>query len=174
MTLDLSSILISFESTLRIEHTETDAEKIIRNSKAAIEAAYQVKLDDTVYAVQARSSFVSDSLDLFLAQLKEPVRELAFFTVAMVFFKRSPISLRDVNYLGFAEETLRKTLKYLQDANLYEHRGKFIPAYRQACGNLDWCDEKRLFVVLLVLEALGIKEAVAVAAYCLYAGGLAL
>lgn len=170
----LKDILLLFENTLRIEYEESDCLKIIKSAKQKLENAYQVKLDKPVYDVQAQNELVSDALNMFLAELAEGVKNLSAFTNMVMFSKIPSISLADVNYLGFTRETLTTALKYLQDKALYEKRQSIIPPLRNAVSNIEMSQIKRLFVIMLVMEELGIKEGVAVVAQHLYIGGLRL
>lgn len=164
----LQDILLGFENTLRIEYTENNSDRILKEAKNRIENAYQIKLDKPIYDVQAQNALTADSITIFLEKLSMSVQSLAAYTNTVMFNKLNGISLADVNYLGFTAETLRAALKYLQDKNLYERRGSFIPAIRNAVNNIDMSQVKRLFVIMLLLEELGVKEAVSVVAQYLY------
>ena len=64
----LQQVLLSFENTLRIEYTETDVSRIIKVSKQKLENAYQCRLDQPVYTVQAQNELVSENLNVFLPE----------------------------------------------------------------------------------------------------------
>lgn len=110
----LQQVLLSFENTLRIEYTETDVSRIIKVSKQRLENAYQCRLDQPVYTVQAQNELVSENLNVFLQELAECLKQLTALTSISMFTKKPPINLADVNYLGFTSETLTTALKYLQ------------------------------------------------------------
>jgi hypothetical protein len=168
----LQDILLSFENILRIEYVEKDADKIIGNAKKKLENAYQVKLDKPVYEVQVQNAFVSESLDVFLDQIVECMKSIAAYTCVVMFTRINPIALADVNYLGNDPKLLRAQLKCLQDKKLYEQRSTIVPALRNAVSNVDMSPVKRLLVIMLMLEELGLPEAVAVIAQYLYLGTL--
>jgi hypothetical protein len=170
----LRPALLAFETILHIEYSETDTAKIILSAKQRLENSYQVKLDDTVYNIQKKNAFTGDSLDMFLQNLAEPVKLLAGVNAVTMYLKKSPVSLGDVNYLGFAAETLRTALKYLQDEKSEHHKQQIILALTSSCNNIEMCEIKRILIVLLVLDSLGIREAVAITAQTLYLGGLNL
>ncbi|MDR1523181.1 MAG: hypothetical protein LBS29_04455 [Endomicrobium sp.] len=171
---NLQDILLSFENILRIEYSENDISRIMRSAKHKLENAYQVKLDKTVYEIQAQNQLVSDNIQVFIEQLFEAVKSMTAFTHIVMFTKVNKLSLADVNYLGFTAETLRAALKYLQDKQLYEKRHSVIPAIRNAVNNIEMSQLKRLFVIMLVLEDLGLKEGVSAVAQYLYICGLEL
>lgn len=170
----LQQVLLSFENTLRIEYTETDVSRIIKVSKQRLENAYQCRLDQPVYTVQAQNELVSENLNVFLQELAECLKQLTALTSISMFTKKPPINLADVNYLGFTSETLTTALKYLQDRVCYEKRSTLVPALVGALNNVEMSQIKRLFIVMLVMEKLGIYEGVAACAQLLYIGGLVL
>lgn len=170
----LKQVLLSFENTLRIEYKEQDVYKILKAAKQKLENAYQCKLDDPVYVVQAQNELVSENLNVFLRELSECLKQLTLLTSNAVFAKKIPISLADVNYLGFTSETLSVALKYLQDRVLYEKRDQFLPAISGALNNVEMSQIKRLFIIMLMLEKLGIPEGVSACAQLLYFGGRVL
>ena len=165
----LQQVLLSFENTLRIEYTETDVSRIIKVSKQKLENAYQCRLDQPVYTVQAQNELVSENLNVFLQELAECLKQLTALTSISMFTKKPPINLADVNYLGFTT-----ALKYLQDRVCYEKRSTIVPALVGALNNVEMSQIKRLFIVMLVMEKLGIYEGVAACAQLLYIGGLVL
>lgn len=170
----IDHILISFESVLKIEYEERDTQKIIQSAIGLLENAYGVKLDDDIYKIQAKNMLVSDTINVLLQQVMECLKELSLYIDINMFNRSIAISLADVNYLGFAKEEIVTALKYLQDKDLYEQRSQLIPPITAAVSNIDVSEIKRLFVIMLVLERLGIKEGVTVVARLLYLGGLIL
>ena len=111
---------------------------------------------------------------MFLQELAECLKQLTALTSISMFTKKPPINLADVNYLGFTSETLTTALKYLQDRVCYEKRSTIVPALVGALNNVEMSQIKRLFIVMLVMEKLGIYEGVAACAQLLYIGGLVL
>lgn len=170
----LQQTLLSFENTLRIEYSEVDVARVLKAARQRLENAYQCHLDKPVYTVQAENELVSENLNVFVQEISECLKQLAALTSISMFTKKPPISLADVNYLGFTAETLTTALKYLQDRVLYEKRATVLPAITGALNNVEMSQIKRLFIVMLVLEDLGIYEGVSACAQLLYLGGLAL
>ena len=167
----LQQALLACENTLRIEYTEKDTNRILTASKHALENAYQCKLDEPVYVVQAKNELVSENLNVLIVEIAACVQQLAALNSITAFEKRAPINLSDVNFLGFTRESLSTALKYLQDRILYEKRDQIIPALKAALNNVEMSQIKRLFIIMLALEQLGIPEGVAVCAQLLYFGG---
>lgn len=170
----LQQILVSFENTLRIDYREADTQAVIKGAVQGLENAYQCKLDQPVYTVQAQNMLVADTLNEFLATLSKCFGDLAALSTISMFTKKTPIRLEDVNYLGSTSASLMTALKYLQDRVLYEQRGDIVTRLPSMLNNVEMCQVKRLFIIMLVLERLGIFEGVAACAQLLYLGGLAL
>lgn len=170
----LQQVLLSFENTLRIEYTESDVSRILKTAKQKLENAYQCRLEQSVYTIQAQNELVSENLNVFLQELAECLKQLTALTSVAMFTKKPPINLGDVNYLGFTSETLTTALKYLQDRVCYEKRSTIIPAITSALNNVEMSQIKRLFIIMLALESLGLQEGVAACAQLLYIGGLVL
>lgn len=168
--LSQKDILLAFESVLKIEYKERDIEKIRQLSKAAIENAFQVKLQSDIYTTQATNRLIGDTLETFLAQLTECLKNMSLLLSVTMFDRRYGITLRDVNYLGFAEEQLLTALRYLQDEVMYEKRGSFFPAMIRNASNLEVSPVKRMLTIMCVLEVIGVKEGVALIAQYLYLG----
>lgn len=171
----LTSVLVGFESTLKIEYSEYSVDKIIKEAKARLENAYQIKLDKSIYDLQATNSYVADTLNSLVMQVADCMNRLAGLQQINMFYKSKSISLASVNFLGYEASKLRTALKYLQSNDLYTERGPIIRALRDRVSQLGNADNiKRLFTILFMLEELGIFEAVASVAQFLYVGGLNL
>lgn len=168
----LDQILLSFESTLKIEYNERETRRVIDSAITRIESAQGIKIDDDIYALQARNMLAADSINMLLSQIMECLKSLSLYIDISMFTRTIGISLADVNYLGFARAELKTAMQYLQDKEHYEKRSTFIPPITAAVSNIDMCTIKRLFVILLVLEKLGVSVGVSVVARLLYLGGL--
>jgi hypothetical protein len=81
-------------------------------------------------------------------------------------------TLADVEYLGYAKLKFLNALKYLKDYELYDKRDMFIPEIVRALDNIAMCSIKRLCIIMLVAERLGIYELVAAVAQHLFGGGM--
>lgn len=170
----LQQTLLSLESTLRIEYNDKDVPRTVRRAVSQLENAYQCKLDKPVYVVQAQNELVSENLNVFLLEVAEALKQLALLNSVVLFTKKPPILLADVNYMGFTADTLTTALKYLQDIIYYEKRENIIRAMESALNHMEMTQIKRLCIILLVMERLGIFEGVSLCAQLLYLGGIAL
>lgn len=170
--LSIDQNLLSFESTLKIEYEEREVHKVIASSITKLENAYKVNINTDLYSLQSQNMLVAENLNILLAQICDCLKSMSLYTDITMLNRSIGISLADVNYLGFAKAELITALKNLQDKDLYEKRGTIIPPITAAVSNIDMCTIKRLFVIMLVLERLGVKEGVAVIARFLYLGGL--
>lgn len=173
--ISLTAVLVGFESTLKIEYSEHSVDKIIKEAKARLENAYQVKIDKSVYDLQATNTYVADTLNSLVMQIANCMYQLAGLQQVTMFYKSKAISLASVNFLGYEASTLRTALKYLQSNDTYSERAPIIRALRDRVSQLGNADNiKRLFTIMFMLEELGIFEAVASVAQFLYVGGLNL
>ena len=168
--LSLVNILMGFENALKIDYQDSDVEKIVKNSRQRLENLYGIKLSGDIYEDQINTRLTGDRIDLLLTRVLEQMKSLALFISISLFDKRYGESLRDFNYMGFNEEELKEALKYLQDEVLYEKRNAFFHQIVKSTSNMEISDTKRLLVIMIVLEHLGIKEGVALIAQYLYLG----
>lgn len=169
----LSNILVACESTLRLEYKESnvgDVNRILKEAKERLENAYHVRLDEGVYTVQAKNSLVASDLETFVDSAAKCVEQLAMLSGNTFYTKRPPVVLADVNYLGFAREALCQVLRYLQDKVAFEKGRSEIPTLKAALNNVEMSDIKRLFLVMLAFENLGMDEGVYTCAQLLYHG----
>lgn len=170
--MSIDNILLSFENTLKIEYDERETHKIITSAMNRLENAYKVHMDKDLYDLQAQNLLVAENLNVLLSQICECLKALSLYIDISMFNVSIGISLADVNYMGFGAPELLTALKYLQDKSLYDRRGTIIEPITSALSHIDMCTIKRLFIILLVLEKLGVKEGVCVVARFLYLGGL--
>lgn len=168
--LSLADTIMGFENALKIDYQDSDIEKIIKNSRQRLENSYGIKLSGDIYEDQADNRLIGDRIDLLLSQILDKMKSLALILSLSLFDKRYGESLKDFNYLGFDEAELKEALKYLQDEALYEKRKVFFHQIVKSTYNIEISNSKRLLVIMIVLEHLGIKEGVALIAQYLYLG----
>lgn len=177
MLMDMCSLqksLLEFENALCIEYTENDVSRVLKNARQRLENNYQCEMSQPIYTLHAHNELVSENLNQFEHNVFECLKGLSTLVVITNYTKSPPFKLADVNYLGFTAETLNTALKYLTDKVCYEKRDTIIPALTAALNNVDMSQTKRLFIIMLMLESLGMPEAVSACAQLLYAGGWAL
>lgn len=170
--LALDPILLQFEQILKIEYQEMGSDRIIKSAKAKLENAFQVEFNKSVYDLLAENRLVAENLNVFVEQVLDVLRSMSLYVDNCMFMAKIPFNLADVNYLGFAQESLKTALRYLQNVNSYRERDGIIPPLKAAVSNIEPCTIKRLFVILFVLDDLGMYEGAAVLARFLYLGGL--
>lgn len=172
----VNSVLLGLEAALRIEMDPSKKTK--ENVEAAIERlenAYVVQFDQDVFSLIEESQLMSDKLTIFLRDIQQALCMLSFYTDLKLYHKNIPITLSDTNYLGFAREQLLTALRYLQDSNEAAKHGESVMLpLENALDSVSMCSVKRLFIIMLVLNRLGIKEGVACVARVLYLGGLVI
>ncbi len=172
--LSMTQICTSFEGVLKLEYsTDTKTQECLDNAIKALENSYNVTIDKDLYSLQAENSLVSQQLDILLQSLTECMKTTALYTCLGVFKRNVGISLAESNYLGFARERLVTYLKYFQDQELYKSRIQAIEAIKEALNTIPINHVKRLFMIMLMLERLGVSEGVAVIAQLLFVGGIA-
>ncbi|WP_105614127.1 hypothetical protein [Vallitalea okinawensis] len=166
----LTDILIGFENTLRIDYKDSNVEKTKIATKRRLENLYQIHLVGDIYDLQAGDRLVGDQLSILLEQLTECMKSLALLLSITMFDKRFGQTLKDINFLGFEKDNLLSALQFLQDEILYESRESFFDNLVRSISAIQLCSLKRLLVIMVVLENLGIKEGVALIAQYLYLG----
>ncbi len=170
----LNQILVSFEGTLKIEMSgDQKVQSIIEQAVARLENSYSCKFDRTIFELQAENQLLADSMNTLLRDIEQCLAMLSLYTSLKMYHKNIGISLADVNYLGYAKELLMRSLQYIRDeteAQMY--RKEIIQPLYNTLNNISICSIKRLFIILLMLDRLGIYEGVSIVADLLYLGGL--
>lgn len=172
--MSLNSILVSIEGTLKIEHTEdTKVDDVLLAAKQRLENAYGTVFDKDVFSLQSENQLVADDIDILLKNVSQCLSQLALYIDLKLYHKNLAITLADVNYLGYSKEQLLTALKYMQDVDEYKkHHEEVTKPLHNTLNAIPMCTVKRLFVVMLMLDNLGITEGVSIVAQLLYIGGL--
>lgn len=173
----LGDILLDCEATLRLQYDEgnqNNVAAILKSAKERLENAYQCRLDEPVYVVQAKNALVANDLEIFIKEASSCIERLCTLVVLTLYSKRPPVNLSDVNYLGFTRESLTMALRYMQDKVRYAERTPLLPPLKNALNNIEMSHVKRLFIIMLAFENLGLEEGVAACASLLYLGGVEL
>lgn len=168
----LQDALLAMESALSISYDAGSVEEIIKDAHAHVEKFCNVRLDTDIYTVQAQNAFAASPIEALLDRIAAGSERIAFISSISLYTKKPPISLADVNYLGYTAETLLSALRHLQDRILYARRESIVRSITSALNNVELCQVKRLAIIMLVLEDLGIPEAVAICAQLLFIGGI--
>lgn len=170
----LNVCIVSLEGVLKLDYgNDKSVEDILKTAKEALENTYSITIDRSIYDVQAVNQLSAKSVDIFLNDLQSALQQLALFVSMAVYTKKPEISLANVNYLGFAAEKLITSIKYIMDEDLYRNqREKIIPSLISSLNNIQLNSVKRLFIILLMLDSLGVYDGANVVAQELYLGGL--
>lgn len=174
-TVSLNSILVSLEGVLKLEASgELKVDEILDSAIARLENAYNnCSFDRDVWTLQAENQLTADHINHLLKDIKQCLEQLSLYINLKLYHKNPNVALSDVNYLGYAKTQLMSCLKYLQDADLSrQYRSTIIPPLHNTLNNISMCTVKRLFIVMLMLDRLGIDEGVSIVAQLLYIGGL--
>lgn len=181
----LQNCLLSFENALRleygadpagnaVEYTAATMSEVIQAAKQRLEDTYQCRLDKPIYTVLMSDRLAQGNLSILMGEVSQCYQQLAAINAGILFTKEPVVSLADVNYLGFTSETLCAALKYFQDRVLYAKHATYVAPILAALDNVDMCQVKRLFAIMLLLESLGFDDVVAVCAQTLFLGGVSL
>lgn len=170
--ISLSNVIYGFESTLRIDNSLVEINKIITNSIAKLENAYAVKLDKPLYEVQLNQRFNNAAITELVGQIEECCKNFSAIVLLAMYDKVFGETLQSVSYLGFERTELLKALKYLQDNDYYEEHSTFFYKIVNAMDTIPVCMVKRLFVIMIILEKLDVREGVSMVANYLYSGGV--
>lgn len=170
---DLTSAVLSFETILKIEYEEVNTERVLAAAVRKLENAYGMRIEGkTLYELQAENVNLADNIQNLLMQVLECTKTVAFLFQCGMFQHNIPITLSTVKYLGLGRESLQSILRYFQNVDEYYLAGNATRQLMMGLDGIDMSVVKRMFIVLLMLDKLGIKEAVAVVAQYLYFGGV--
>lgn len=168
---DLNTAILSFESVLKIEYEETDTVRVISSSVTKLENAYGMRIGcKSLYDLQIENVNLADSVQNLLMQILEATKTISFLFMGGMFNHDIPVSLSTVKYLGLGKTALCSILRYFQNSNEYYLARNAVKQIEIGLDGIDMCTVKRLFIILLVLDKLGVEEAVSVLAQYLYYG----
>lgn len=172
--ISLTKILVSCESTLKIEYSaEGTVKETIDDAVARIENVYQITLDKSVFDIMLESQLNADNISPLLRDIKQCLADLSLFLNLKIYHKDFDMFLADVNYLGHDKRELMNILKYCQDKKLFkQYSENIIQPLSNTLNNISMCTVKRLFIILLMFDRLGVVEGVSIVAQLLYLGGL--
>lgn len=170
--ISLSNVIYGFESVLRIDQSLVEIDKIVANSIAKLENAYAVKLDQPLYEVQLNQRFTNASINELVEEIEACCKNFSLIVLLAMYDKVFGETLQSVSYLGFERNELLKALKYLQDKDYYEEHNTFFYKIVNAMDTIPTCTVKRLFIIMIVLEKLDVREGVSIIANYLYSGGV--
>lgn len=171
-SISVTDILLSFSNTLRIDYNIRDVRELVDKSISQLENILHTKITSDLYTLQTENKYISKEIDMLLQQITENLKSMSLLTCISMYDKQYGSSnLKDVKYLGYSREVLMTYLKYLQDEELYKRRGEFFDAIIEGVNSIYNCPIKKLFIIMIILERLGIEEGVSIIANYIYLGG---
>lgn len=170
---DLNATVLSFETVLKIEYEETETKRVIDNAIRKLENAYGMRIQGkTLYDLEAENSNLADTVHDLLHQILECTKTLSFQFQSGMFQHEIPVSLGMVKYLGLGKEALQTILRYFQNMDEYYLAERSVSQLILGLDGIDMSIVKRMFIIMLVLDELGVKEAVAILAQYMYYGSV--
>lgn len=170
---NLKAVILSFETVLKIEYEENNTKRVIANSIRRLESAYAMRIDGkTLYELEVENAHLADTIQNLLQQILECTKSLSFLFQCGMFTHAIPISLSTVKYLGLGKEALQSILRYFQNVDDYYLANNAVPQITACLDGIDMSEVKRMFIILLVLDKLGLEESVAIVAQYLYYGSV--
>lgn len=170
-SISVTDILLSFSNTLRIDYNISDVRELVEKSISQLENILHTKITSDLYTLQAENKYVSKEIDMLLQQITENLKSMSLLTCISMYDKQYGNNLKDVKYLGYSREVLMSYLKYLQDEELYKRRNEFFDAIVEGVNSIYNCPIKKFFIIMIILERLGIEEGVSIIANYIYLGG---
>lgn len=170
---DLSTAVLAFETVLKIEYDEPDTKKVIQNAIRKLETAYGMRIEGkTLYDLQSENINLADNIQNLLQQILECTKTTSFLFQNGMYHHSIPITLSSVKYLGLGKVALQTILRYFQNENEYYLSRNTVPQLVLGLDGVDMCTVKKMFIILLVLDQLGVTESVSVLAQYLYYGSV--
>lgn len=170
---DLNSVVLSFETVLKVEYEENNTKRIIDNSIRKLENSYGMRIQGkSLYDLEAENTNLADTIHNLLSQILECTKSMAFMFQSGMFQHDVPVSLGTVKYLGLGKEALQTILRYFQNMDEYYLAASSVSQIMLGLDGIDMSIVKRMFIVMLVLDELGVKEAVAIIAQYMYYGSV--
>lgn len=169
----LTDNLLAYEAVLRIEYTERETEMVINSAIRRLENVNGVKLAGTTLdAVAKTNTHVAGIIESLLKHILECSKSTSFIFMCGMFNHNLPITLSSVKYLGLGKEALQLMLRYFQNVDEYAITQDTVPQIVAGLDGISMGVTKRLFIIMLVLDRLGVREGVAIIAQLLYYGTL--
>lgn len=172
---DIKKIIIDLEVALCIDgkdYSERNIDKIISDVKKRLIKQYQLDLtknkitDEELYIGNTKAS-----AQLFLENIASFHSKLAGYLSVTIYNRSITIKPINVNFLGFDEEKFLSPLRRLQDRKYIPTALIDLESIKNKLGSIPNCDEKRLFLLMIIAHELGFDELMSVIAQILYLGG---
>lgn len=171
-TLILQNILTGFEEALHIDFKTQDVKQLKEETRESLEVSIREHIEESIYKLHIQTKYLNDSVSSLIDQIETCMKDMALLLSISMFDHKFGQTLKDVSYCGFAKDELMIILKHLMDEKLQDNRGSFMKALTESLNSVNIGEVKRLFIIMLILEDLGVVEGVALIAQYLYMGGM--
>lgn len=169
---DLHELIKQLEIALMIEDgdlRETNMDNLIKNVKTKIDRQYQINLTDCkLNDMELEISEAQEAASTYIANIARLHSMLCGYCQIRRYLATTDISLEDINYLGLTRESLKESLKALQRACYQPRLSDFLEILKRKLPTISNSWEKRLFVLVVVCEELGLPEVAACIGEILY------
>ena len=171
---DLHTIITELEAVLQIDATdfeEHDVDIILLNVKKRIDKNYHIDL--STYKVDSDELAMSqyrNAVSVFIDNVTRIHGKVCGYGEIARYLTTLQIKVSNINYLGFTKEDLKAALIAMQRKVTQPMTEEVIKAIKEKLSTVNFCWEKRLFLVLVISYDLGFKELTAAIAEILYVG----
>lgn len=171
---DLQNIIVELEIALQIDaidYDEKNLDNLIKNVKTRISRQYQLNLTEhKIGSADLDLGVYKSAATIFVDNLASIHSKICGLCQLIRYEMRVPISLAEINYMGFTKDTLKVSLIALQKKKTQPKAGEVLNAIKDKLPTVSLCWEKRLFVLAIVAYELGLNELTATIAEVLYLG----
>ncbi|MCI9050729.1 MAG: hypothetical protein HFI05_02205 [Lachnospiraceae bacterium] len=170
----IDAIIRELEIAFQIDGSdfeERDMNIVIQNVKTRIGRQYQIDLTSTkINAIELELGVYRNAIALFIDNIARLHAKICGLCQVERFLTSSQVSLSDVNYLGYTEDSLKTLLVALQRKVTLPLATDAINSIKDKLGSISNCREKRLCLLIIIADAIGFPEVVAAIAEILYIG----
>lgn len=159
---DLQTILRELESILAIsasDYEERDVDVVLNRVRERLERQYQLafvdgKLDDTVVDLNA----VNSQAAIFIDNAARVHSKVSGYCQIARYKKELNITLGNINYLGFTQDSLKVNLYALGLESTQSAVVDTIQSLKKKMGSISVCAEKRLLLTTIIAYEIGLGE----------------
>ena len=173
---DIDSIIREFEAAFQVDGTdfeERDVDVILKNVKTRVGRQYQVDLTEfKIDSPEFDIGVYHNAAALFIDNVARLHAKLCGLCQICRYLTVVNISLSDINFLGYTEESLKTMLQALQRKATLPMAEEAVQSVKRKLGSINNCREKRLFLIMVISYTIGFHEVTASVAELLYLGGL--
>ena len=173
---NIDGIIRELEAAFQIDGSdfeERDIDIVIKNVKTRICRQYQIDLSEhKVDSAEFEVGVYRNAVSIFIDNIARIHAKICGYCQIARYLTSMQVSLSDVNYLGYTEESLKTMLQALQRKATLPMAEDAINSVKLKLSTINNCREKRLFMLAIVSHAIGFNEVTAAVAEILYLGSL--